>query len=216
VVGARTDVDTCTPSYQRVIISNMSTVVGIGTSALAIATFALAWIARGTMRLTRVSVARSQRPVIVPATSSNEVISRIGRISEAPAGMAMHDDCLVLSIENVGAGPAINIRGGAEAVGGGIITGSGRTFHPVEGLSAGRSNAVIFNPQTGSLEPRLEVAIRLLYEDIAGVTHATDLRYSASAKAFQCTIIEPPVDRFRSPLKTKDANAPIAPWPAAA
>jgi hypothetical protein len=198
------------------MISSMNAFVGIGTLALALATFVLAWIAWRSMRLTRVSVERSHRPVVVPAASSNEVVSRLGRISEASAGMTMHDDLLVLPIENVGAGPAINIRGGAEAVGGGIITGSGRTFHPVEGLSAGHSNAVVFDAQKGNLEPRMQVTIRLLYEDIAGVTHATDLRYSASAKAFQCTIIEPPVDLADSPLKTTDANAPIAPWLAAA
>ncbi len=197
-------------------MSGMSAVVGIGTLALAIATFVLAWIAWRTMRLTRVSVERSHRPVVVPATSSNEVTSRLGRIREASAGMTMHDDHLVLPIENVGAGPAINIRGGAEAVGGGIITGSGRTFHPVEGLSAGQSNAVVFDVQKGNLEPKMEITIRLLYEDIAGVTHATDLRYSASAKAFQCTIIEPPVDLTGTPLKTTEANAPVPPWPAAA
>jgi hypothetical protein len=196
--------------------SRMDIVVGIGTLALALATFALAWVAWRSLRLTRVSVEQSHRPVVVPATSASEVVSRIGRISEAAAGVAMHEGQLVFPIQNVGAGPALNIRGGAEAVGGGVITASGRTFHPVEGLSAGQSNAVVFESQVGNLEPKIQLTIRLLYEDIAGVTHATDLRYSASAKAFQCTVIKPPVDLAASPLKTPDANAPIAPWPAAA
>ena len=194
----------------------MSIVVGVGTLALAVATFALAVIAWRTMKLTRVSVERSHRPVVVPATSSSEVVSRLGRVLEASAGMTMHEDRLVLPIENVGAGPAINIRGGAEAVGGGIITGSGRVLHPVEGLSPGQANAVVFEAQTGSLEPKLEIIMRLLYEDIAGVLHATDLRYSGNAKAFQCTIVEHPVDLARTPLKTADANAPVSPWPTAA
>lgn len=196
--------------------TSMDTVVGIGTLALALATFALAWVAWRSLRLTRVSVEQSHRPVVVPATSTSEVVSRVGRISEAAAGVVMHEGQLVVPIQNVGAGPVLNIRGGAEAVGGGVITGSGRSFHPVEGLSAGQSNAVVFEPQVGNLEPKTQITIRLLYEDIAGVTHATDLRYSASAKAFQCTVIEPPVALADSPLKTTDANAPIAPWPAAA
>lgn len=187
-------------------------IVGIGTLALALATFALAWVAWQSLRLTRVSVEQSHRPVVVPATSSDNVVSRVGRITEASAGMTMYDGRLVLPIENVGAGPAINIRGGAEAIGGGIITGSGRTLHPVEGLSPGQSNAVLFESQTGNLEPRIQIAIRLLYEDIAGITHATDLRYSENAKAFQCTIVEPPVDLAETPLKTTEANARLPPW----
>jgi len=119
---------------------------------------------------------------------------------------------LVLPIENVGAGPAINIRGGAEAIGSGIITGSGRTLHPVEGLSPGQSNAVLFESQTGNLEPRIQIAMRLLYEDIAGITHATDLRYSENAKAFQCTIVEPPVDLAQTPPKRRrqTLHSPLA------
>jgi hypothetical protein len=195
----------------------MSTIVGIGTLALAVATFALAWFARQSAALTRVSVERSHRPVVVPATSSSKVVSRVGQISEAAAGMAMHEGRLVLPIENVGAGPAINVRGGAEAVGGGVITGSGRVLHPVEGLSAGRTNALVFDPSgKGNLEPKMQITMRLLYEDVAGITYATDLRYSASAKAFQCTVIEPPVDLADTPLKTPEANAPVPPWLAAA
>ncbi|HUI60683.1 MAG TPA: hypothetical protein VLX90_10690 [Steroidobacteraceae bacterium] len=104
----------------------------------------------------------------------------------------MHEGRLVLPIENVGAGPAINVRGGAEAVGGGVITGSGRVLHPVEGLSAGRTNALVFDPSgEGNLEPKMQITMRLLYEDVAGITYATDLRYSVSAKAFQCAVIVP-------------------------
>jgi hypothetical protein len=113
---------------------------------------------------------------------SSEVVSLVGLISEAAADVVMLEGQLVVPIRSVGVGPTLNIRGGAEAAGGGGITGSGRSFRPVEGLSSVQANAVVFEPHVGNLEPKLQVTIRLRYEDIAGVTHATDLGYSDSAR----------------------------------
>lgn len=191
----------------------MNTVVGIGTLALAAATFALAWVAWKTLKLTRRSVEQAKRPVVVPATASDQVVSRLGHMSDAPAGIATHQGKVVVAIENVGAGPALNVRGAAEAGGGGVIVGIARTLHPVEGLSAGQCNAVVFEPETDTFDTGVEVVIRLLYEDIANVTHATDLHYNGGSKAFLCAVIEPPVDAADSPLTTTRARTPLASWP---
>lgn len=184
----------------------MEALVGGGTLGLAIATFALAWVAWRTLRVTQFSVRQSYRPVVVPDTTSRQVVYRGGVISEAAAGPALHKGQLIVPIQNIGAGPALNLRGGAETGDSGAVFGGGWTTHPIEGLGAGHSNAAVFAPQANDLRPLKELVLRLLYEDLAGLTHATDLYYEG-AQVVRITILEPAFDESRSPLRSSELNA---------
>ncbi len=184
----------------------MEVLVGIGTLALAIATFALAWVAWQTLGVTQFSVQQSFRPIVVSDTISPKVVYRGGVISDAAAGPVLHKGQLIVPIQNIGAGPALNIRGGAETRDDEIVLGGGWTTHPVEGLGVGHSNAVVFAPQINDLRPRRELVLRLLYEDLAGLSYATDLRYE-DAIVVDSYFLEQPFDKSRSPLSSDKLNA---------
>ncbi len=176
--------------------------------ALAVATFVLAGIAWRTLRVTQFIVRQSYRPVVVSDTTSQQVVYRGGVISEAAAGPALHKGELIVPIQNIGAGPALDIRGGAETRDKGAVFGSGWTTHPVEGLSAGHSNAIVFEPLTDDLRPRSELVLRLLYEDIAGLSYATDLHYRG-ARVVRSKVRELAIDKSGSPLSSSEVNAQL-------
>lgn len=180
--------------------------VGIGTLALAIATFTLAWVAWRTLGITQFSVRQSFRPVVVSDTISRQVVYRGGVISDAAAGPALHKDQLIVPIQNIGAGPALNIRGGAETRDDEVVLGGGWTTHPVEGPGVGHSNAVVFAPQINDLRPRRELVLRLLDEDFAGLSYATDLHYK-DAIIVDSDFPEQPFDESTSPLSSDELNA---------
>ncbi|MGA9284037.1 MAG: hypothetical protein WBV85_01205 [Solirubrobacteraceae bacterium] len=184
----------------------MEALVGIGTLALAIATFALAWVARRTLGVTQFSVRQSFRPIVVSDTISRKVVYRGGVIHDAAAGPALHYGQLVVPIQNIGAGPALNIRGGAETRDDEVVLGGGWTTHSVEGLGVGHSNAVVFAPQIKDLRPRGELVLRLLYEDLAGLSYATDLHYQ-DAVVVDSDFPEQPFDKSTSPLSSDELNA---------
>ncbi len=173
----------------------MEVLVGIGTLALAVVT---AWLAYVTHRLSRhaseqVTVARDQmershRPVIVPASSKAELAFRIGTMSDAGAGPTMHGDKLVVPVENVGMGPAMNVRGECSALAGGSTWGTGLVLHPVEGIAAGAANAVTFVPRDGDMSQMPEVAIRLIYEDVSGQSYWTAMHFNRSAQGYRCEV----------------------------
>lgn len=180
--------------------------VGIGTLALAIATFALAWVAWRTLGVTQFSVRQSFRPIVVSDTISRKVVYRGGVISDAAGGPALHRGQLIVPIQNIGTGPALNIRGGAETRDDGVVLGGGWTTHPVEGLGVGHSNAVVFAPRINDLRPRRELVLRLLYEDLAGLSYATDLHYK-DVIAMDSDFHEQPFDKSTSPLNSDELNA---------
>ena len=203
------------PTESAAIILTVETVVGIGTLALAVMTGALAVVAWQSLVAQRVQTERAYRPVIVPLSSRRTVEFRSGTINEAPAGPAMHDDRLVIAVENVGMGPALNVRGLVELGGAGSAVGWGRTLHAVEGIAAGTANAVVFWKDEGVLTPQVEVQARLAYEDVAGVTYWTDIDYNVSTHAYHSRVIghgvEPP-----SPLVNEKGVEDILPasrWP---
>jgi hypothetical protein len=170
----------------------MDAVVGVGTILLALATFGLAWVAWRTLELQRTQTERAYRPVIVPAASTREVQFRGGTVSDAPAGPAWMDDGrLAVAVENVGMGPALNVRGIVETGGGGSSWGRGRTLHPIEGVGSGAANAVTFTVDDGTLAPKVEVFMRLAYEDVASETYWTDLHYNASHKGYTARVWGP-------------------------
>lgn len=173
------------------------------TVALATGTFALGWVAWRTLQLQRTQTQRAHRPVIVPGSSARTVHFRSGELRDAPAGPAMHEGKLVVAVENVGMGPALNVRGIVECGGAASAHGSGRTLHPVEGIASGAANAVTFTPDDGHLEPQIEVWARLAYEDVAGETYWTDLHYNVSAKGYRSRAWGPTSREEPSTLPTR-------------
>jgi hypothetical protein len=84
----------------------------------------------------------------------------------------------------------------------------GWTTYPIEGLSAGHSNAVVFEPLIDDLGPRDELLLRLLYEDIAGLSYATDLHYK-DTRVVRSKVRELAADKAGSPLSSSEVNAQI-------
>lgn len=175
----------------------MEVLVGVGTLALALATVWLAWATHRLARrseqqveIARAGVERAHRPVIVPASSRAELAFRIGTVSDAGAGPTMHAGKLVVPVENVGMGPAMNVRGECAAVVGGSTWGTGFVLHPVEGIAAGAANAVTFVAREGRLEEHPELAVRLIYEDVAARSYWTALHFNRSEQGYKCEIGE--------------------------
>lgn len=65
-----------------------------------------------------------------------------------------------MPIQNIGAGPALNIRGGAETRDEGAVYSSGWATHPIEGLGRDHRNAIVFESLTGDLRPRSELVLQ--------------------------------------------------------
>jgi hypothetical protein len=148
----------------------------------------MAWATRSIARATRSQVEGAHRPVIVPASSTAELAFRIGRVTDASAGPAMHGPKLVVPVENVGMGPALNVRGECAALVGGSTFGTGVVAHPVEGVAAGSANAVTFAPREGDLKDHPELALRLSYEDVAGRSYWTALHFTQREQGYTCRL----------------------------
>ncbi len=147
-------------SYRQTMMRKWILSWGIATLALAAVTFALAWLAW------------QHRPAVVPATVSNEVVSRVGlsrrpRWHRGPRGRTCRAD------------PERWRRTGtecsrrAEAKGAGNIRGVARTVHRLEGLSAGQTNAGVFEPEAEGVKTELEVGV-------SAVVHPRQARWRGS------------------------------------
>lgn len=135
--------------------------VGIGTALLALATFALAWAAWKSLEEQRAERQAAQRPLLVLSPKQP---------------LRLESDRLELTVENVGMGPAINVRAVAENGAAGTIWAEGRTLQPLGGVGAGREGALRVQTDHGSLQSHGELRVRLAYEDAAGATYWTDAR----------------------------------------
>lgn len=174
----------------------MQTLVGLGTLALALATFWLAWTTRAMARhseaqveASRIGVQFAHRPVIIP-----EVGMPAGDMRDADRGLSRSplrvDDRLVVAVQNIGMGPALNIRGDAVTMAGPSTWGIGFVLHPVEGLAAGASRPVTFVAREGELGAYPELEIRLRYEDVAGHVYWTALHFNSSEGAYRSRVGE--------------------------
>jgi hypothetical protein len=178
----------------------MNAVVGIGTLALAAATFALAWVALRTLDLQQTQTERAHRPVLVPASGVSEIHFRHGRTASKEP-MKLGSDKVALPIQNIGMGPALNVRGLADAGGSSAIWGTGRTLHAIEGVAAGQANAAVFTQDAdGLFDLQMELWVRLLYEDVAGMTYWTDLHYNSSTKGYAARTAGPAAHEPESSL----------------
>jgi hypothetical protein len=192
----------------------VETLVGIGTLALAVATFALAWVAWQALSVQRTETVRGHRPVLVPASDRGDVYFRNGRMPVGPplkTGEPGSEE-LAIPVQNIGMGPALNVRGIVAVGGGASIHGSARTLHPIEGVAATASNAAVFTQdRDGTLNVETELWARLVYEDVAGNTYRTDLQYNGIYKRYTAQVGGPDDEEPPSHLPDKRRVADVLP-----
>ena len=176
--------------------------LSVMTGALAIGTFALAWYARRTWEEQRTQTRRAHRPVVVAADTESTMHPGTAAPAREPV---VRDGKLQVPLRNVGMGPALNIRGLVDAGNSASTFGTGRTLHPIGGLGAGVYGIAAFSPDSDAdnLNPQVELAARLAYEDVAGDTYWTDLHYNGSTKGWRSFVWGPTNREEPSNLPTK-------------
>lgn len=178
----------------------------IGTLALALATFVSLFFARNSLKQTQEEIALSRneveeahRPVLVPFQRSGTAIKFRG--GEIPAGCphvsendpARQDlprySAVFLPVENVGVGPALNVRG--EFTG---PHGTGTARFPTEAIAAGAHGVVTFENWDGDSvsftgnDPPVTAVVD--YDDVAGRTFRTTVVFDAGHNAYRSTFGE--------------------------
>jgi hypothetical protein len=182
----------------------------VGTLTLAAVTLALAFATFWMVKLTRRSLAQTQaevalsrkeveeahRPVLVPFQRSGTAIKFRG--GEIPAGrphVTENDpdrqdlprySAAFLPVENVGVGPALNVRG--EFTG---PRGTGTARFPTEAIAAGAHGVVMFENWDGDSvsftgnDPPVTAVVD--YDDVAGRTFRTTVVFDAGHNAYTST-----------------------------
>jgi hypothetical protein len=91
-----------------------------------------------------------------------------------------------IAIENIGTGPALNVRGTLHGP-----RGSGPVPYPVEGIAPGHVAVVSFESfdtdftWTGN---DTSISGNLVYEDVAGTTYRTELEFDVGGNAFRAKV----------------------------
>ncbi len=149
------------------------------------------------IELSRAEVEQAHRPVIVPFQKSGLSITfRGGEVfvgrgpaaSENPPSrpeLPRYSQAL-LPVENVGMGPALNIRGKLQAP-----RGVGTVPFPTEALAVGAHGIVVFENWTGESlvysGNDSTVSALLEYDDVAGRTHFTNVIFDVGHNAYTST-----------------------------
>jgi|ERR1035438_284434 hypothetical protein len=178
----------------------------IGTLALAVVTggsLVFGWASlKQTQRaiaLSRGEVEEAHRPVLVPFQRSGTAIKfRGGEISADRPSVAGNDpdrqdlphySAVFLPVENVGVGPALNVRG--EFTG---PRGSGTTRFPTEAIAAGAHGVVTFENWDGDslafTGNDRQVSTVVDYDDVAGRTHRTTVAFDIGHNAYRSSFGE--------------------------
>jgi hypothetical protein len=147
--------------------------------------------------LSRREVEEAHRPVLVPFQRSDTAIKFRG--GEIPAGggpttsenPADRQDVprysvAFLPVENVGMGPALNVRGEFTAP-----NGVGITQFPTEAVAIGAHGVVSFENWTGEslvfTGNAAPVSAVIDYDDVAGRTHRTNIAFDIGHNAYRST-----------------------------
>lgn len=180
----------------------MDFLIGIGTVGLALftallayATWRMAQAADRQATLSSIQVDRAHRPVLVPLQRSSENLNFRGgeifigggpHISENPPDRPdlPRYSAALLAIENVGMGPALNVRGEFTAP-----RGAGAVRHPTEGVAVGDRAVVAFETWAGDslgfTGNDVEVSAVLEYDDVAGRTYRTRVAFDIGNNAYR-------------------------------
>lgn len=186
--------------------------IAVATFILAVFTGGLAWATRRMARAAeqqaaaaRLQVERAHRPVIVPLQRSAEKVRFRGgeialgtgpTVSENPPE---RDDlprysAAFLPIENVGMGPALNVRGEFKAP-----RGSAGVRFPTEGIAAGSRHVIAFETWTGEsisfTGDDSGVSAVIKYDDVAGRAYRTEVFYDIGSNAYSSIVGDGEQDR---------------------
>jgi hypothetical protein len=183
----------------------------VGTLTLALVTLLLAaatfWMVKLTRRslsqtkdeiaLSRREVEEAHRPVLVPFQKSGDRLTfRGGEIFAGGGPQVSENDperqdlprysAVFLPVENVGTGPALNVRG--EFTG---PHGAGTTRFPTEAVAVGARGVVTFENWDGDslafTGNDSTVTAAIDYDDVAGRTHRTNVVFDIGHNAYRST-----------------------------
>jgi hypothetical protein len=152
-------------------------------------------VAQRQVEISTIQTERAHRPVVVPVQRAEQVLFRGGGFlanqphliendpnrSDLPRYSAVH-----VPVENVGMGPALNLRGTYLGP-----RGSGHVMSPTEGLAAGRVGVVSFESWADSLAwtgNHDAWTAELLYDDVAGTTYTTEIVFEIGNNAFRANV----------------------------
>jgi hypothetical protein len=156
-------------------------------------------VAQRQTEIARIQTERAHRPVVVPVQRADEVHFRGGGFianrphltenprerPDLPRYSAVH-----IAVENVGMGPALNLRGSLTGP-----NGSGSVLYPTEGLAAGHVGVVSFESWEDSLSwtgDDVGFQAELIYDDVAATTYRTEVEFDVGGNAFRSTVAPPP------------------------
>lgn len=147
---------------------------------------------RDQVALAKKQVQNAQRPVLMPVHGNVLVPFRGGTIhAHAPHHVENPADrsdlppysALFLALENIGAGPALNVRGEARAP-----RGTGQTDHSLAGIGVGQMNVVEFvshDQSLGFTGSDAEVRFEVSYEDVTGESYLTTADFQIGPHAYR-------------------------------
>jgi hypothetical protein len=187
-------------------------VLAVATGVLALGTFMALRLTRASLNLTERSLAQTRedialsrreveeahRPVLVPLQKSGEGVRFRGGQIPASGGPYSTENApdrpddlpgyssALLPVENVGMGPALNVRG--EFTG---PRGAGGTPYPTEAIAVGAQGVVSFENAGEDLSytgDDLEVSAVIQYDDVAGRTHQTSIVFDVKHNAYRSTL----------------------------
>jgi hypothetical protein len=184
--------------------------LAIGTFSLAAATVALAAIThRGNvdareatadqLKASADQLEASYRPVIVPFQRSAESLKYRGGLIPVGGGPTVTGNpverrdlprysAASLPVENVGTGPAMNVRGTFAGP-----RGKGTTRFPSEAIAPGARGIVVFENWSGaSLEYTgndESVSAVIKYDDVAGTVYRTEVTFDIGHNAYRSKLV---------------------------
>lgn len=183
-------------------LASTTRTLAIVTAVLALATVGLAVITLCGIRSARADarkqLAASYRPVLAPLQRSGETVTFRGGqilISTGPLITENPPDRkdlptysgAYLPIENVGTGPALNVRGTYTGP-----HGEGRTRFPTEAIAAGARGVVAFEnwdgPSLGYTGNDQTVSAVIDYDDVAGGTYRSHIAFDIGNNAYTSTL----------------------------
>lgn len=183
--------------------------VAIATGVLAVGTFVLALITyfgnrgarsaeAGQLAASHRQLSASFRPVIVPFQQSAEGVKFRGGLIPAGGGPRIEENppersdlpqygAAFLPVENVGVGPALNVRGTYQGP-----RASGAVRFPTEAIEAGARGVVAFENWSGASlgysGNDSSVGAVVEYEDVGGRTYRTTVMFDIGQNAYRSEV----------------------------
>lgn len=150
------------------------------------------------IELSRREVEEAHRPVLVPFQKSAEGVTFRGGMIPAGGGPFVTDNDperadlpsysgVFLPVENVGPGPALNVRGEFTTP-----RGVGETIFATEAVAAGARGVVTFESMDGGslafTGDDVMVRATFRYEDVAGQVYWTKVDFDVKSNAYRSTV----------------------------